>query len=74
MSEDYIPKSKEWFMERIGKRIFRDMQGETHCCSTCRDAVENGLIVIDEEYAEYLACIDAEFASEGIFSNYRDKK
>ena len=69
----YKPKRKEWFMARIGKRIYRDQQGSC-CCDHCADIVENGLVVHDEAHAYYLAVIDADFASEGIFSKYRDEK
>lgn len=70
----YVPKPTEWFVARIGKRIYRDMQGEKHCCSTCQHVAENGLTVGDEMHADYLANTDACFSAEsGIFSNYRDK-
>jgi len=73
----YTPKTKEWFIERIGKRIFRDgqcLKNEKKCCETCKFVFENGLIVADENHAEYLSMIDVDFAVEGIFSNYRDNK
>lgn len=67
----YIPKSKQWFIERIGKRIYRDSRT---CCLHCADVGENGLLVCDEQHASYLAGVDADFGSEGVFSNYRDEK
>ena len=70
--EEYIPKTFQWFKERIGKRIYRNSQGE--CCNHCDETVCNGLIVHDESHADYLASIDSDFAAEGIFSNYRDIK
>ncbi len=70
----YVPKPKEWFVERIGKRIYRDMQGEEDCCNSCADITTNGLVVADENHADYLACIDMDFGSDGVFSNYRDNK
>lgn len=70
--ENYIPKTKEFFIERIGKRIYRDKQ--IHCCTHCDDVGENGLIVMNEQHADYLAMTDTEFANQGIYSNYRDKK
>jgi hypothetical protein len=66
----YIPKSAEWFIERIGKRIYRDSQRE--CCSHCTKVEKEGLIIYDEQHADYLACVDMAFGAEGIFSNYRD--
>jgi hypothetical protein len=70
---NYKPKSEEWFKKRIGKRIYRDMQGDKHCCATCQQAAEEGLIILDEQHAIYLAEIDSAYANEGIYSNYRDE-
>lgn len=68
----YFPKQKEWFIERIGKRIYRD---PTTCpCHHCKDISENGLVVGDEQHAGYLADCDMEFGAEGEFLNYRDEK
>lgn len=67
----YIPKSKEWFVARIGKRIFRDGLGK--CCATCDDVAARGLVVHDEMHADYLACCDSDFGAEGHYCNYRDK-
>ena len=68
----YTPKTKEWFLARLNKRIYRDKNG---CdCISCKQVEEHGLIVIDEHDAEYLATIDKDSASEGIYLNYRDNK
>jgi len=69
---DYKPKTKEWFIKRIGKRIYRDKVGCN--CKDCVANFEKGLIVIDEQHAEYLADIDGDFATDGQFMNYRDIK
>lgn len=59
-------KTLQWFINRIGKRIYRD---DDNCgCATCNDVVKNGLIVIDKNHAEYLHMVN----SEGI--EYRDTK
>jgi len=71
---NYTPKSKEWFIDRIGKRIYRDMQGKKDCCGTCGTVRNEGLIVHDEMHADYLWMTDHGFSTEGIFSNYRDEK
>ena len=68
----YIPKNKEWFVERIGKRIYRDSQRD--CCPHCSKIAKEGLIVGNEMHAEYLADVDMDFGAEGIFSNYRDNQ
>src|SRR3990167_1574862 len=35
----YKPKSKEWFVKRIGKRIYRNNLGK--CCAICDDVSVN---------------------------------
>jgi len=69
---NYIPKSKKWFIARIGKRIYRDALGK--CCATCDDVEKNGLIIYDEMHADYLAGADYSFGAEGHYCNYRDTK
>jgi hypothetical protein len=66
----YIPKSKEWFIDRIGKRIYRDSR--RYCCATCLEVEKEGVIVCGETHATYLADVDMDFGAEGVFSNYRD--
>ncbi len=70
----YQPKNKAWFMERLknGERIYRDDVGK--CCHHCDDVVENGLLVLDENHAGYLADTDVDFAAGGSFLNYRLEK
>ena len=68
----YIPKTKEWFVERIGKTVFRD--NVSNSCSACTDVEKNGIIVFNKQHARYLAMIDADFAAQGTFMNYRDEK
>lgn len=60
-------RNKDWFMQRIGKRIYRN---DTGCsCATCKDTTENGLIIIDEFHVYYLLMIQDEIEIE-----YRDIK
>lgn len=58
-------------MERIGKRIFRDHHD---CCTHCTEVFNDGLIVADEQHADYLASTDVDFAVEGFELNYRNIK
>jgi hypothetical protein len=45
-------KDINWFLEKIGTRIFRDDDG---CdCPVCKTVVRNGLIIHDELHAKYL--------------------
>ena len=72
MKEEYTPKSKEWFTQRIGKKIYRD---HIECqCFECTKNEDEGLTVIDKQHAEYLAMIYSNFGQEGTFMNYRDEK
>lgn len=65
-------KSKKWFMDRVGKRIYRD---ESDCpCIHCRTTAKEGLIVIDKIHAEYLYDTQNDFGAEGLELNYRDEK
>ena len=64
--------NKQWFLKRIGERIYRDDQD---CpCDTCKRILEEGLVIEDRQHAEYLWAVDNDFESEGINSNYRDEK
>ena len=66
-----MTQSLEWFKDRVGKRIFRDHH---ECCTDCTEVAENGLIISDEQQAEYLFDIQNEFGAEGFELNYRSKK
>ena len=45
-------KNREWFVERIGQRVYRDDNG---CdCSICKTIERTGLIIHDELHAQYL--------------------
>ena len=71
MKMNYKPKSRGWFIERIGKRIFRD---KLSCdCEACREVEEHGLVIHDRIHAIYLHDIDCDYAAEGVYSNYRDE-
>lgn len=63
--------SIKWFTSRVNKRIFRNYH---ECCFHCSEVAENGLIVNDSNHAEYLYWIQNDYANEGVFLNYRDKK
>jgi hypothetical protein len=63
---------RKWFWGRIGKRIFRD---DNKCgCLGCAKVLEKGLVILNEQHAEHLYLTQFEFANEGVFCNYRDKK
>jgi len=52
--------NEEWFIKRIGKRIFRLTKNgkgdEEHCCMHCKKVYDEGLIIHDKQHADYLWC------------------
>ena len=65
-------QTKQWFLDRIGKRVFRDNSG---CgCPTCNDIVENGLIIRDKEHALHMYEVQNDYANENTYLNYKDEK
>lgn len=69
-----MPKlhTKQWFLNRIGKRIYRDDAG---CpCFHCKEVFEQGLVIRDDQHADYLFYTEHDYARENVFLNYRDKK
>ena len=64
-------KPLSFFLERIGKRIYRDHH---ECCHQCDLNYKNGLVINDEQHADYLYEVQNEFALEGIDLCYRDAK
>jgi len=45
-------KEKQWYLDRVGKRIYRS---EGSCnCSTCTSSKQNGLSIKDKDHADYL--------------------
>lgn len=63
--------NKQWFLDRIGKRIYRDKS--TCTCPTCANVEENGLVIADEKDADYLFNVQNDFANDGDYLNYRDE-
>ena len=62
---------KQWFIDRIGKRVFRE---ETSCpCESCKRISNEGLIINDEMHAIYLQDIEYMYNAEGHKLTYRDE-
>ena len=62
-------KTKEWFNKRIGKRVYRDDNG---CkCDTCGRIVKEGIVIEDDQQAEYLFDVQRETGKD---VDYRDKE
>ncbi len=43
----------QWFMERIGKRIYRRVRKDK-CCAHCQKVVDEGLVLADRQHADYV--------------------
>lgn len=65
---DNYEQRKQWFMDRIGKIVYRT---KTTCdCEVCTNAYENGIVIADEMHAIYLCDME----SEGVVLRYFDTK
>ena len=63
---------EKWFIDRIGKRVFRN---KTSCnCDTCQKIYENGLVISDKNHAQYLYDMEGMYALEGVKLKYFDSK
>lgn len=61
----------EWFLERIGKRVYRP---KTSCNShKCTMVYENGLVIEDKQHAQYLFDIQNELGRIYYFDNPQNK-
>jgi nitrous oxidase accessory protein NosD len=68
----YCPRSKEWFENRIGRKIYRNkIESDSDFVVSGNT---DGFVVYNTIHAQRLSAIDAEYASEGIYLNYRDEK
>jgi len=65
------PKPLSWFLDRIGKRVYQDMDCP---CDLCVETDKEGLVIQDRFMAENMFEFDRVYAAEGTFLNYRDKK
>ena len=61
-------KTKKWFLNNIGKRIYRDKSCD---CNSCKMVEENGLIIYNKLQAEYVYWNQNEYLREWIDLNYR---
>jgi len=51
-------KRKKWFIDRIGKRVYR---APVKCqCDTCKSGHINGILILDEEHANCLHVYEGE--------------
>lgn len=69
--ENYMVKDLQWFIDRIGKRVYRNTW--TCQCPTCVDVARRWLIIANEMHASYLCDVEGTHAEEWIELNYRDE-
>lgn len=64
---------KQWFIDRIGKRVYRN---STHCnndkCIPCKNVYKNGIVITDKQHATYLYDIECDYNREGKPLRYFD--
>lgn len=61
----------QWFIDRIGKRVYRNHHD---CCEHCETVYKGGLIIADENHANYLYDIEVEFTADGEPTQYFDTR
>jgi hypothetical protein len=73
--ENLYNERKKWFLDRVGKKIYRD---KIFCdCSVCKRVENEGVFVLDKNHALYLLDIES-ISNDPTESNhpikYRDEK
>lgn len=67
-----IDDREQWFLDRVGKVIFRN---ETSCkCLVCAKVYENGLYLTDENHATYTYDFELVYNTEVLPLKYFDTK
>lgn len=62
MGKESYKEREQWFLDRIGKRIYRENNG---CpCEVCQKITDTGLIIADEMHASYLNDVEAMYNAE----------
>lgn len=70
MKENKTHPRLQWFIDRIGKRVYRN---KTSCeCQPCAEVYANGLIINDELHADYLCDLEGLSNYEGRPLGYFD--
>lgn len=62
---------QKWFLARIGKAVYRN----SFCdCPSCQHVMEHGLVIQDEQHADYISGFEAESHAEGNPVHYFDSR
>ena len=62
---------KQWFIDRIGKRVFNTKFCD---CEYCKQVYDHGHIIADDFEAWHLATVEADLQAEGTLLRYFDTK
>jgi len=65
-------QDEQRFIDRIGKRIFRDASSCT--CNDCKRIESEWLIIYDLIHAKYIYTAQCDYRAEWAYLNYRDIK
>jgi|GEM_PF-3329720 len=72
ITEKPVNERLQWFLDRIGKRVFRNHAG---CpCVICKKVYEQGFVIVDASHAEYVHDNEADYAASGHPLRYFDTK
>jgi hypothetical protein len=71
MSRKYTDR-EQWFIDRVGKTIYRNRDGCT--CFVCEQVYQQGLYLADEYHALYVSEIEGAYNIDGFPLKYFDTK
>jgi hypothetical protein len=72
MTKSDYTEREQWFIDRIGKTIFRNK--DTCPCAVCERVYQEGLTIDDELHARYVADVEGMSNAEGTPLRYFDTK
>jgi hypothetical protein len=72
MKKREIEPRAQWFIDRIGKRVFRNVN--TCSCGVCKSVYENGVVISDSRHADYIWLCEGDSTAEGFPLRYFDTK
>ncbi len=65
-----LSERQKWFLERIGKRVYRNDDG---CdCDLCKQVLQHGVIITDRHQAQYLYDCECDFTADNTPMRYFD--
>lgn len=70
--EEEYKQRRQWFLDRIGKRVFRNRG--TCTCEDCKKVERYGLVIKDRIHAIYLNDMESCAMADGTYLHYFDTK